>query len=139
METQINALCDFLNYSHSSYHAVAYLEKLLDKKAFDRFTAEIEKSDLLGGFYLPCDKRARTADGAEIDRLVAHYRVHHLGGTLSFSYHRTKPEVEQPRGKGVHTRGRRRSAGADGHAVFAGRGTGIVDSGAAYREGEFPV
>lgn len=38
METRINALCDFLNYSHSSYHAVAYLEKLLQAQGYTRLS-----------------------------------------------------------------------------------------------------
>ena len=34
MEHRINALCDFLNASRSSYHAVAYLENLLQQKGY---------------------------------------------------------------------------------------------------------
>ena len=34
MKHRINALCDFLNHSHSSFHAVAYLENLLKAEGY---------------------------------------------------------------------------------------------------------
>ena len=38
MENRINALCDFLNASHSSYHAVACLEELLTQHGYLRLS-----------------------------------------------------------------------------------------------------
>ena len=36
MDNRINTLCDFLNASHSGYHAVAYLENLLKQEGYVR-------------------------------------------------------------------------------------------------------
>ena len=53
MEKRINALCDFLNASHSSFHAVAYLENLLKQEGYQKL-AEHETWQLSPGgkYYL---------------------------------------------------------------------------------------
>ena len=53
MEKRINALCDFLNASHSSFHAVAYLENLLKQEGYQKL-AESETWQLKPGgkYYL---------------------------------------------------------------------------------------
>ncbi|MBR4990284.1 MAG: M18 family aminopeptidase [Oscillospiraceae bacterium] len=53
MEKRINALCDFLNASHSSFHAVAYLENLLKQEGYQKL-AEHETWQLTPGgkYYL---------------------------------------------------------------------------------------
>ena len=53
MEKRINALCDFLNASHSSFHAVAYLENLLKQEGYQKL-AEHETWQLIPGgkYYL---------------------------------------------------------------------------------------
>ena len=53
MEKRINALCDFLNASHSSFHAVAYLENLLKQEGYQKL-AENEAWQLKPGgkYYL---------------------------------------------------------------------------------------
>ena len=53
MEKRINALCDFLNASHSSFHAVAYLENLLKQEGYQKL-AEHETWQLKPGgkYYL---------------------------------------------------------------------------------------
>ena len=38
MDTRIKGLCDFLNASHSSFHAVAYLESLLSEQGYTRLS-----------------------------------------------------------------------------------------------------
>ena len=48
MEHRISALCSFLNASHSSYHAVAYLENLLKQDGYQRLS-ETAKWDLTPG------------------------------------------------------------------------------------------
>ena len=53
MKKRINALCDFLNASHSSFHAVAYLENLLKQEGYQKL-AEHETWQLTPGgkYYL---------------------------------------------------------------------------------------
>ena len=53
MEKRINGLCDFLNASHSSFHAVAYLENLLKQEGYQKL-AENETWQLKPGgkYYL---------------------------------------------------------------------------------------
>ena len=53
MNTRINALCDFLNASHSSFHAVAYIADLLRTQGYTALS-ETEKWDLVPGgkYYL---------------------------------------------------------------------------------------
>ena len=53
MEKRINALCNFLNASHSSFHAVAYLENLLKQEGYQKL-AENETWQLKpsGKYYL---------------------------------------------------------------------------------------
>ncbi len=48
MEHQIRALCDFLNAAHSSYHAVAHLEKVLIQSGYLRLQ-EWDAWDLIPG------------------------------------------------------------------------------------------
>ena len=53
MNKRINALCDFLNHSHSSFHAVTYLENLLKQAGYVRLW-ETDTWDLAPGrkYYL---------------------------------------------------------------------------------------
>ena len=53
MKQRINALCSFLNASHSGYHAVAYLENLLKEAGYTRLS-ECEDWDVKPGgkYYL---------------------------------------------------------------------------------------
>ncbi len=48
MDCRIKALCDFLNASHSSYHAVAYLENTLKDAGYSRLS-ELNRWDLIPG------------------------------------------------------------------------------------------
>ena len=53
MEKRINALCDFLNASHSSFHAVAYLENLLKQEGYQKLAeSEIWQLKPGGKYYL---------------------------------------------------------------------------------------
>ena len=53
MTERIQSLCDFLNHSHSSFHAVAYLENLLKTAGYIRLW-ETDHWDLAPGgkYYL---------------------------------------------------------------------------------------
>ena len=51
MENRINALCDFLNASRSSYHAVAYLESLLKQEGYARLSETCAWDLTPGGKY----------------------------------------------------------------------------------------
>ena len=51
MKNRINALCDFLNASHSSYHAVAALESLLKKEGYSRLSESCAWELMPGGKY----------------------------------------------------------------------------------------
>ena len=51
MEHRIQALCDFLNASHSSYHAVHYLENLLQKEGYTRLSETASWQLTAGGKY----------------------------------------------------------------------------------------
>ena len=51
MENRINALCSFLNASHSSYHAVAYLENLLNEQGYTRLYERDTWNLIPGGKY----------------------------------------------------------------------------------------
>ena len=51
METRINGLCDFLNASHSSFHAVAYLEAILKRNGYTRLSEGDSRQLTAGGKY----------------------------------------------------------------------------------------
>ena len=51
MEHRISALCSFLNASHSSYHAVAYLENLLKQNGYQRLSEAAAWDLTPGGKY----------------------------------------------------------------------------------------
>ena len=51
MENRAQALCDFLNASHSGYHAVAYLENLLKKEGYVRLSEQAHWTLAPGGKY----------------------------------------------------------------------------------------
>ena len=51
MDTRINALCDFLNTAHSSFHAVAYIAGLLNRNGYTALSEAEDWTLVPGGKY----------------------------------------------------------------------------------------
>ena len=104
--------------------------KFFEGKPFDRFTAQILKSDYLTIGNTLTSQRPGAADRAEIDSLITANSLFDFLASFALSNHSDQSQIQQARRKNIHSARGGRPTGADWQPFRCGGGAGIIDHGA---------